>query len=104
MGVAHVLLLRWNSTAALAGAGLHAYGLLLLLAHLRAVRLRPVRLTENGELVLRVGFLWELRLPATDITACVANYRCAARRAGPRERGPAAAYAAQSATHAPRPA
>ena len=69
MGVAHVLLLRWSPTAALVGGGLHAYGLLLLLAHLRAVRLRPVRVTETGELVLRMGFLWELRLPAADILA-----------------------------------
>ena len=68
MGAAHVLLLRWSPTAALVGGILHAYGLLLLLAHLRAVRLRPVRLTETGELVVRVGFLWELRLPAADIT------------------------------------
>ncbi|RFP66144.1 hypothetical protein D0N36_05350 [Hymenobacter lapidiphilus] len=71
MGVAHVLLLRWSPTAALWGGLLHGYGLLLLLAHLRAVRLRPVRLTDSGELVLRVGFLWELRLPATAITACI---------------------------------
>ncbi|NVO31463.1 hypothetical protein [Hymenobacter lapidiphilus] len=71
MGVAHVLLLRWSPTAALWGGLMHGYGLLLLLAHLRAVRLRPVRLTDSGELVLRVGFLWELRLPATLITACI---------------------------------
>ena len=71
MGVAHVLLLRWNPTAALVGGVLHAYGLLLLLAHLRAVRLRPMHLMASGELVLRVGFLWELRLPATAIVACV---------------------------------
>ncbi|MFD2785930.1 hypothetical protein [Hymenobacter rubripertinctus] len=71
MGVAHVLLVRWSPIAALVGAGLHAYGLLLLLAHLRAVRLRPVRLTEAGELVVRVGFLWELRLPAAAVAASV---------------------------------
>ncbi|MBT9394078.1 hypothetical protein KLP40_12970 [Hymenobacter sp. NST-14] len=69
MGAAHVLLLRWSPTAALVGGILHAYGLLLLLAHLRAVRLRPVRLTAAGELVVRVGFLWELRLPAAALTA-----------------------------------
>ncbi|OWP62801.1 hypothetical protein CDA63_12160 [Hymenobacter amundsenii] len=69
IGVVHLLLVRWSPTVALWVAAAHTYGLLLLLAHLRAVRLRPVRVTETGELVVRVGFLWELRLPAADITA-----------------------------------
>lgn len=70
MGVAHVLLLRWSPTAALVGGFLHAYFLLQLLAHLRAVRLRPVYLGAAGELVIRVGFMWELRLPAAAIASC----------------------------------
>ncbi|GAB3240489.1 hypothetical protein GCM10027346_34730 [Hymenobacter seoulensis] len=70
MGAAHVLLVRWSPTAAWIGLALHLYGLMLLLAHSRAVRLRPIRFTENQELVLRTGFFWLVRLPASAITAC----------------------------------
>lgn len=70
MGALHLLLVRWSATAAWVGLGLHLYGLLMLLAHIRAVRLRPVLIKPTGELVLRTGFFWCLRLPAGAVLRC----------------------------------
>lgn len=61
--VAHLLLSRWNATAALVALLLSAYTLLFLLAHLRAVPLRPVVL-DDRRLVVRTGFVWRLEVPA----------------------------------------
>ncbi|MDU0370921.1 hypothetical protein ACFPAF_10985 [Hymenobacter endophyticus] len=63
MGALHLLLVRWYPLVAGAALVLHLYGLLLLLAHARAVRLLPVQLTADQELVVRVGFFWTVRLP-----------------------------------------
>ncbi|UYZ61855.1 hypothetical protein [Hymenobacter weizhouensis] len=69
MGAAHLLLMRWQPLVAWVALGLHLYGLMVLVAHVRAVRLRPMLLTQTGELVLRTGFLWQLRLPVADVEA-----------------------------------
>lgn len=63
MGALHLLLVRWSPLVAGIALVLHLYGLLLLLAHARAVRLLPVQLTTEDELVIRVGFFWMVRLP-----------------------------------------
>jgi hypothetical protein len=63
MVVAHLLLSRWNATVALMALLLSAYTLLFLLAHLRAVPLRPVVL-DGRRLIVRTGFVWRLEVPA----------------------------------------
>ncbi|TGD78323.1 hypothetical protein [Hymenobacter wooponensis] len=63
MGAVHLLLTRWSPVAAGLVLMGHVYGLLFLVGHLRAVRLRPSVITEEQELVLRVGFVWQLRVP-----------------------------------------
>lgn len=69
MGALHLLLLRWSPGVAGGLLVLHLYGLLLLLAHARAVRLLPVQLTADHELVVRVGFCWTARLPRATLAA-----------------------------------
>jgi hypothetical protein len=69
IGALHLLLVRWNPLVAGVVSVLHLYGLLLLLAHARAVRLLPVQLTAEQELVVRIGFFWTVRLPHTALTA-----------------------------------
>jgi len=69
MGALHLLLLRWNPLVAGVALVLHLYGLLVLLAHARAVRLLPVLLTPGQELVVRVGFFWTVRLPLAALAA-----------------------------------
>jgi hypothetical protein len=64
--VAHLLLSRWSATAAMVALLLSAYTLLFLLAHLRAVPLRPL-LLDGGRLVIRTGFVWRLEVPAEAI-------------------------------------
>lgn len=68
MGALHVLLMRWQPLVAWAALVLHLYGLLVLVAHVRAVHLRPVLLTASGLLVLRTGFLWQLQVPLKNIS------------------------------------
>ncbi|RSK49352.1 hypothetical protein [Hymenobacter rigui] len=69
MGALHLLLIRWNPLVAGVALVLHLYGLLALLAHARAVRLLPVQLTPEQELVVRVGFFWTVRLPLAALAA-----------------------------------
>ncbi|WP_426490158.1 hypothetical protein [Hymenobacter sp. 102] len=69
MGALHLLLVRWNALAAGVALALHLYGLILLLAHVRAVRLLPVQLSAEQELLLRVGFFWTVRLPRAALAA-----------------------------------
>lgn len=63
MAVVHLLLQRWWPAAAGWALVVHLYGLLFLVAHIRAVRLRPTLLTPDYQLVVRVGFLWKAQLP-----------------------------------------
>ena len=67
MGALHLLLVRWNPLVTGGALVLHLDGLLLLLAHARAVRLLPVQLTAGQELVVHIGFFWTVRLPRTSL-------------------------------------
>jgi hypothetical protein len=58
----HLLVMRWSITAAWILSALGAYGAIWLAGMARALALRPV-LVGNGELVLRCGILWTLRVP-----------------------------------------
>ncbi len=64
----HLLALRWCPALAPWLFLLDGYGVVLLVAHIHAVRLRPVLLTPD-ELLLRVGFVWELVVPRTELVA-----------------------------------
>lgn len=64
----HLLVERWSATAAWVLTALSVYGLVWLLGHFQAVRLRPVLLAPDG-LHVRVGLLWSVRVPY----ACVAS-------------------------------
>ena len=65
---AHLLVQRWWPGLAPWLLLLDGYGLLFLLGHAQAVRLRPV-LLGPGELRLRVGFMWELAVPRAALVA-----------------------------------
>jgi len=65
---AHLLAQRWWPGLAPWLLLLDGYGLLFLLGHAQAVRLRPV-LLGPGELRLRVGFMWELAVPRAALVA-----------------------------------
>ena len=67
MLVAHLLLVRWSAVAAGAALVLSLYSVLFVLGHLRAVVLRPTVVTADGRLRLRVGFVWQVDLPLTEI-------------------------------------
>ena len=64
--VVHLVVLRWSAAVAWALLVVSAYGAVFLLAHLRAVSLRPVTLTPE-RLCLRVGFVWQLSVPLADL-------------------------------------
>ncbi|GAB2789400.1 hypothetical protein GCM10027175_29960 [Hymenobacter latericoloratus] len=69
MGTLHLLLACWSPVGTGVALLVHLYGLLVLLAHVRAVRLLPVQLTAEQELVVRVGFFWTVRLPRAVLVA-----------------------------------
>lgn len=58
----HLLVMRWSVTAAWVFSAIGAYGAIWLAGMSRALVLRPV-LVGNGELVIRSGILWTLRVP-----------------------------------------
>jgi hypothetical protein len=64
----HLLAQRWCPGLAPWLLLLDGYGLLFLLGHAQAVRLRPVLLGPD-ELRLRVGFIWELAVPRASLVA-----------------------------------
>jgi len=64
----HLLVMRWSHTAAWILSAIGAYGALWLLGMSRALVLRPV-LVGHGELVIRSGILWTLRVPLDRIAA-----------------------------------
>ncbi len=66
--VVHLLVARWSATAAWALTGLSVYGLVWLLGHFQAVRLRPVLLAPDA-LHVRIGLLWSVRVPYGDVAS-----------------------------------
>jgi hypothetical protein len=66
MAAAHLVAGHWWPRVAWLLTGLSAYSLLWLLAHGQAVRRRPVLLTATA-LVVRVGFVWRVAIPISNI-------------------------------------
>ena len=61
-GLVHLVVMRWSAAAAWGLTAISAYGTVWLVAMARAFVLRPV-LVESGELVVRGGMMWTLRVP-----------------------------------------
>lgn len=70
MAAAHLVLGHWFPRAAWLLTVPSLYGLLLLLAHGRAVRLRPVTVSAHG-LTVRVGLAWRTAIPRAQLAAVV---------------------------------
>ena len=64
----HLLVSYWNATVANWLLLFEGYGLLLLVAHGHAVRLRPTLVTAE-RVVVRVGFFWHLNVPRAEVVA-----------------------------------
>ena len=64
----HLLAQRWHPGLALWLLFLDGYGIVFLIGHAQAVRLRPALLTPS-ELRIRVGFVWELAAPRAALVA-----------------------------------
>jgi hypothetical protein len=64
----HLLVMRWSVKAAWVLTVLSVYGAIWLVGMARAFVLRPV-LVGNGELVIRSGLLWTLRVPLDRIAS-----------------------------------
>ncbi|HYU34569.1 MAG TPA: hypothetical protein VEW48_20660 [Thermoanaerobaculia bacterium] len=64
----HVLLQRWNATAAWVLTVLSIYGVFWLLGLYQAVRLRPIRIEED-RLLIRIGLKWRVEVPFQDVAA-----------------------------------
>lgn len=62
----HLLLYHWRPVAAWLWLAVDVYTLLLLLAHVQAVRLRPV-LVSATSVTVRVGFIWRVVVPRTAV-------------------------------------
>jgi len=75
--VVHLLIQRWSVTLAWILTAVSLYGVIWLLGHLQAVRLRPILLTGDT-LEVRIGLLWNVRVPYHQISGVV---RVAAREA-----------------------
>ena len=63
---AHVLLERWNVTAAWVWTGLNVLGMIWLLAYGRALSVRPLTLTHR-RLYLRSGLHWTGSTPRANV-------------------------------------
>jgi hypothetical protein len=68
MACVHLLALHWCPGLAPWLLFIDGYGAVLLVAHAHAVRLRPVLLTAT-ELRIRVGVVWELAVPHSNLAA-----------------------------------
>ena len=68
--VVHLLVERWRATAAWGLSIVSLYGVIWLLGHLQSVRLRPMLLTSDS-LHVRIGLLWNVRVPYTRIARVV---------------------------------
>jgi hypothetical protein len=76
----HLLLYRAHPTAAAGLLSVSLYGIVWLLGFLRAVRLRPVLLTDEA-LHVRLGLLWDVCVPYPAIAGVVAVRSVADERA-----------------------
>jgi hypothetical protein len=63
---AHVLLQRWSPAAAWVLTALSLYSGFWLLGLYQAVRLRPIRVEEDG-LLIRIGLKWRVWVPFADV-------------------------------------
>jgi len=63
----HLLMARWNVTAAWILTVLTVYGAIWLTAVARSFALRPILLTSS-ELIVRVGILWTVAVPRSLVT------------------------------------
>ncbi|OUJ68683.1 hypothetical protein [Hymenobacter crusticola] len=66
--VVHLLVRQWSTAVAGWLLLLECYTLVVLLAHIHAVRLRPT-LVSAATLQLHVGFVWQLEVPLSDLVA-----------------------------------
>ncbi len=64
----HLVVMRWSAAAAWGLTALSGYGTVWLIAMARAFVLRPV-LVASGELVVRGGMMWTVRVPLGAIAA-----------------------------------
>ena len=64
----HLLVMRWNVKAAWVLTAIGIYGGIWLLGMSRALALRPI-LVGRGELVIRSGILWTIRVPLDRIVS-----------------------------------
>lgn len=64
----HLLIARWSHTAAWTISAIGAYGAIWLAGMARALVLRPI-LLGGGEMVIRSGILWTLRVPLDRIAS-----------------------------------
>jgi hypothetical protein len=64
----HLLLQRWSATAAWVLTGLSIYSAFWLLGLYQAVRLRPIRIEEEG-LLIRIGLKWRVEVPFEAVAA-----------------------------------
>jgi hypothetical protein len=62
MTAVHLLVRHWSSMLAWVLTAISIYGVVWVLAHLQAVRLRPILLTSDS-LHVRIGLLWGVRVP-----------------------------------------
>lgn len=60
--VVHLLVARWSAAAAWGLTAVSAYGMVWMMGHFQAVRLRPIVLAPDG-LLVRIGLLWSVRVP-----------------------------------------
>lgn len=74
--VVHLLLERWNNTAAWIATALSLYGILQLIALLRSLPRMPIILDEERQvLTLRYGFFALATLPLADIESIILSRR-----------------------------
>jgi hypothetical protein len=66
----HLVIRRWSTVLAWAMTAVSLYGVLWLLGHLQAVRLRPILLAPDW-LLVRIGLLWSVRVPYHQIAGVV---------------------------------
>jgi hypothetical protein len=64
----HLVAMRWSRSAAWVLTALSAYAVVWLVGMSRAIVLRPV-LVGDGEIVVRSGIMWTVRVPVTAIAA-----------------------------------